>query len=130
MYIVKTSKWKKNVKRRVAIKLCFKAGKCNTETIKILKVAYSEIIISRLWLWNKTAKCRIGKRKFTQTTKIAISKIKSEDNVDRIFDSKGIVYRKFVPERSTVNKVFCLSVLDCLCIRIACARLNLWKYRS
>lgn len=45
-----------------------------------------------------------------------VSKIKSEDNVDRfLFYIKGIVYREFISEKSTVIGAFYQCILDHLC---------------
>ncbi len=39
-----------------------------------------------------------------------------------VFDSKGVIHRKYVPEGQKVNAKFYIQVLDHLCKCIACVR--------
>lgn len=85
--------------------------------------------MSRLWLWNETAKHQKNRRKFAQTKEIAVLKIKRKDNVDLFFYSKIIVHQEFIPEDYTANEEFCQSCLDRFIKIITCTRSNLWKYQ-
>jgi len=53
-----------------------------------------------------------------ETQKIAPGEVKSEDNADLFYGSKGIVHKEFVPPGQNVNAVFYLGVLKRLVRRI------------
>jgi hypothetical protein len=46
------------------------------------------------------------------------AKIRSENNVDCIFDTKGIIHYEFVPEKKTVNGKFYKEAIKCLVARV------------
>ncbi len=46
------------------------------------------------------------------------------------FDSKGVICHKYVPEGQTVNAMFYIQVLDCLCKHIDHVRPEMWRDRK
>jgi len=59
-----------------------------------------------------------GWGKTLQNQRNSISKITSEDDVNRFFDAEGVIHGEFVPEGQKVNAEFCVGVLDRLLKRI------------
>ncbi len=59
--------------------------------------------------------------------KISISKVKGKDNADFVFDNKGVIHHKYVPEGQTVNATFYVQVLNHLCVHIARVRPKMWR---
>jgi hypothetical protein len=63
-----------SMEQRLAIKVCFKAGKSATETLQMVNAAYGDQALSR------STRC-MGWRNFDMDEKIVISEVSCEDHV-------------------------------------------------
>jgi hypothetical protein len=72
----------------------------------------------------------MGWRTFRTTEETALLNIKSEDDVDSVFDSQGIVHKAFVQESCTVPSEYYKGVLDRLISLIRRVRPSLYRTRD
>jgi len=70
----------------------------------------------------------VGGAKLSKAKETAISKIASEEGVNRFFDAEGVIRREFVPEGQKVNAEFYVDVLDWLLKRIRRVRTAKFQY--
>ena len=60
-----------------------------------------------------------------ETEKGQDEQIQSENNVDCLFDAKGVVHKEFVPQGQTVNAAYYVDVLERLRKRVIRVRKNI-----
>ena len=71
-----------------------------------------------LWPRNKATEFWIGWWNTPSAEGTEIPKVPYQEQVDKLFDSQGVVHKEFVPERKTVNAEFFEGVMDRLLKRI------------
>jgi hypothetical protein len=99
---------------------CVKLKETATETFEMLKSAYVEACLSRssAFEWYKLLK---------EAQKVRMQKFAGENNVNCIFDAKGIIHHEFVPEEQTVNGRFHKEMIKRLIERVHCVSLSFRK---
>jgi hypothetical protein len=65
-----------------------------------------------------TSECNLVESKEIEISEGENAKFACENNVDKIFNAKGIIHHKFVPEKQTVNDKFYQEVIKTLIAQV------------
>jgi len=98
-----------NTEQRICIKFRFKIGKTATETYQLLQQAYGEDAVGRTQVFDRFRGFKEGRNSIESDARLG--RLSTSRNKEMI-DSEGIVHHEYTPDGQTINKEFCLEVLQ------------------